>query len=73
MHMAGSIYGGSESKVLELPVGYRTERTYAAFVRNASEGTITDAHLFITGADMRILTDSPLSNVYTISAYYYGV
>lgn len=73
VHMAGSIYGGSESKVLELPVGYRTERTYAAFVRNASEGTITDAHLFITGADMRILTDGPLSTVYTISAYYYGV
>ena len=73
VHMAGSIYGGSESKVLELPTGYRTERTYAAFIRNASEGTITDAHLFITGANMHILTDSPLSNVYTISAYYYGV
>lgn len=73
VHMAGSIYGGSESKVLELPTGYRTERTYAAFIRNASEGTITDAHLFITGANMHILTDSLLSNTYTISAYYYGV
>ena len=73
VHMAGSICGGSAEKVLELPEGYRTERTYAAFVRNASEGTITDAHLFITGADMSIFTDSPLSNTFTVSAYYYGV